>query len=128
LGLVKKILPSWSVYFFGGFFLLAGLNQLLAPDWFSPLLPPKLQGSIWLIVLCGILMMVSGLLVLFRVTRRLGAWALFFLLILLLPVNLFLVQTKGLILNIPAWNAWLRLPLQFVLILWSWYYTGEKGR
>jgi uncharacterized membrane protein len=44
-------------------------------------------------------------------------------LIAVYPANIHMAINNHLYPDLPAWLLWSRLPLQFVLIAWAWWYT-----
>ena len=64
-----------------------------------------------------------GLLLLVPRFTRLAAWGLILLLIAVFPANLNMARNPALFPEIPPIAAWVRLPLQLVLIAWAYWYT-----
>jgi uncharacterized membrane protein len=123
---VKRIL----LYVMAAFYVAAGVNHFLSPDFYVAIMPPYLPWHLELVYLSGIAEIVCGLGLLFRRTRVLAAWATIALLVAIFPANIHValhdvpIGGRGEILGI--WN-WVRLPFQFVLIAWAWWYTREPG-
>jgi uncharacterized membrane protein len=78
-----------------------------------------------LVNISGIAEMAGGLGLILPATRRLAAWGLIALYVAIFPANLNMavnhlpLGTKP----VDAWLLWARLPLQLVLIAWSFWYT-----
>lgn len=126
MSLSKRIL----LYVMAAFYVAAGVNHFLSPDFYVAIMPPYLPWHLELVYLSGIAEIVCGLGLLFRRTRVLAAWATIALLVAIFPANIHValhdvpIGGRGEILGI--WN-WVRLPFQFVLIAWAWWYTREPG-
>jgi uncharacterized membrane protein len=126
VSLSKRIL----LYVMAAFYVAAGVNHFLSPDFYVAIMPPYLPWHLELVYLSGIAEIVCGLGLLFRRTRVLAAWATIALLVAIFPANIHValhdvpIGGRGEILGI--WN-WVRLPFQFVLIAWAWWYTREPG-
>jgi uncharacterized membrane protein len=109
-------------------YVLAGFNHLVNPAFYVAIIPPGLPSPEWLNLLSGLAEIVLGVTVLEPRVRVLAAWGIIALLVAVFPANLH-VATQNL--GGPdfapgAGNAfanWARLPLQFVLVAWAWWYT-----
>ena len=110
------------------FYVVAGLMHLARPDYYLPMMPPYLPWHPALIFLSGLAEAGLGVSVLIPALRSLAAWGIILLLIAVFPANLHIalnnVPLFGATQGAGIWN-WVRLPLQGVLILWAWWYTGD---
>lgn len=116
--MVKKI----SLYLLGTIFIVAGILHFVTPESYRPIMPPYLPWHDGLIYLSGVFEILFGILVLIPKTQKWGAWGLVLLLIAVFPANLYMAQTGGSTVGDGEWLpviAWLRLPLQVLLILWA---------
>jgi len=55
--------------------------------------------------------------------QRLAAWGLIALLLAVYPANIHMAVNHHLYPEWPMIILWIRLPLQFVLIAWAWWFT-----
>jgi uncharacterized membrane protein len=115
------------------FYVIAGFNHLLNPDFYIAIIPPGLPEPAWLNLIAGLAEIVLGVFVLEPRTRVLAAWGLIALLIAVFPANVYVaLENVGLPGGEPgtgnALVAWLRLPLQGVFVLWAWWYTRPERR
>ena len=112
----------------GVFYVVAGANHFLNPDFYMPMMPPYLPLHRQLVLLSGIAEVVLGIGVLVPATRRAAAWGLILLLVAVFPANIHIALH-----DVPLGGAahgagvlnWVRLPLQAVLIAWAWRYTRD---
>ena len=120
---IKAIL-KWPL---AALFMGSGILHLVQSDGFVRIMPPALPYPLPLVYLSGVIEGGLGLLLLIPRTQRLAAWALIPTLIAIFPANIYAATTAGTpqeaMPGIPVWAAWLRLPLQFVLIAWAYWYT-----
>jgi len=110
-------------YLLAAFFVLAGLNHFIKPDFYLKIMPPYLPWHLLLVYLSGVVEIVLGLLLLIPKFTRAAAWGLIALLLAVFPANIHMAINQELY---PEYNAaalWLRLPLQLVLIAWAYWYT-----
>ena len=112
----------------GAAFILTGVSHFLIPGKFLEMMPPFLPAPVFLIYLSGVFEIVGGGALMFSKTKRLAAIGLMLLLLAVFPANVYValnnVQLGG-FMNYSIYQ-WLRLPMQFVLIVWVWWCGGGK--
>jgi uncharacterized membrane protein len=111
------------------FFILAGLNHFLKPDFYVAMIPPYLPAPKILNIISGAAEIVGGVGVLFPQTRRYAGVGLIALLIAVFPANLHMaineIKPPG-IDDFEPWMAWARLPFQLVFLFWVYIVTLKK--
>lgn len=110
-------------YLLAVFFIAAGMNHFVHPDFYLKIIPPYLPWHAALNYLSGALEVVLGALVLFPRFMRLAGWGLIALLIAVFPANVYMAQNSQLFPEFNPLALWIRLPLQLVPILWAWWAT-----
>ncbi len=124
---MKKISLYIMILFYAG----AGVNHFIHPAFYINLMPPWLPLHKELVFISGICEVLFALLLLFPITRRLGAYCIIALLIAVFPANIQMLLNYYRDDNPMIWIAILRLPLQLVLIWWAYSFTKpivSKGR
>jgi uncharacterized membrane protein len=124
---LMRMRGSISVWVLGLFFVLAGANHFINPDFYLALMPPYLPWHGPLIVISGAAEIMGGLGVLIARTRRLAGWGLILLLIAVYPANI-----HAALYGIPGSHigkGWLiaRLPFQFVLLAWVYFSCVKRN-
>ena len=113
-----------SIYILGVFFVFAGVNHFVNPDFYYPLIPDYLPYPVLINVVSGILEILLGLGLFFEKSRKKSALGLFVLLVLFIPSHVYFIQLGNCIpegLCVPEWVGWTRLLLIHpLLLLWSW--------
>jgi len=103
----------------GIFMLLGGITHFVNPAMYEPLIPEFLPKS-FINYLAGIIEIILGIGVLTKPFRAQAALLILILLIIFLPIHIGDVFKEN-----PAIGskllAYIRLPLQFLLIYWAWY-------
>lgn len=102
----------------------AGVNHFWHPAFYYSIIPPYLPNPYLINIAAGISEIVLGFLLIFSTTRKWAAYLLMIMLIAFIPVHIYMIQKGGCmnsLVCIPLWEAWLRLALQPVLILWAWW-------
>ena len=107
-------------------YIAAGLNHFINPDFYLRMMPPYLPWPTFLHLTAGALEVLGGALLLFPPLRHWAAWGLVLLLLAVYPANLHVAFNHHLYPEIPLLFHWIRLPLQFLLIAWAWWYTRRK--
>jgi uncharacterized membrane protein len=105
------------------FYVMAGVNHFVSPEFYLPMMPDYLPWHLALIYLSGVAEIALGIAVLVPRLRVPAAWGIVALLVAVFPANVHAaVHRIPLIAGDPFWN-WVRLPLQGLLIAWAWWYT-----
>ena len=110
-------------YLLAAFFVLAGVNHFINPDFYLKIMPPYLPWHLLLVYLSGFLEIALGILLLIPKFTHIGAWGLIALLIAVFPANIHMAVNHELFPEYAAMTLWLRLPLQFVLMALSYWST-----
>jgi len=113
------------------FYVLAGFNHLVRPEFYLAIIPPGLPDPEWLNLLSGLAEIVLGVYLLEPRTRIFAAWGVIALLIAVFPANLYVAaENLGLPGGQPGTgNAALntaRLPVQALLIAWAFWHTRPE--
>lgn len=112
----------WGHLVVGAGFVIAGALHFLLPAPYLSIMPRALPWPLALVYISGVAEIVGGIGMLIPATRRAAGIWLILLLLAVLPANIQMLldwRAQG----VPAWKeslAWLRLPLQGVLIWWVW--------
>lgn len=114
------------------FYVLAGTSHFLFTEKYASIMPDWVPWHNTVVIVSGVLEILYGVLLLFKITRKLASMLIISLLIAVFPANVqmcidyFLDQNPYFIFTL------LRLPLQVVLIYWAYLYAKEndysKGR
>jgi uncharacterized membrane protein len=109
-------------------YILLGLNHFRSPGGYIRIIPSYLPFPTVLNVLAGVFEVGLALMMIFPQTRSLAAWGIILMLIAFLPVHIDMILHAPMMLGkfkVTPLIAWLRIPLQGLLILWAWWYTGK---
>ncbi|NBO63778.1 MAG: DoxX family membrane protein [Acidobacteria bacterium] len=118
----KKVL----LYLQSILYVAAGVNHFINPGFYRRIMPPYLPWPDELHLLAGLIEVVLGLMLLVPVLRRFAAWGLVLLLLAVYPANLHVALNRHLFPEVPVAFHLIRLPLQFLLIAWAWWYTRHQ--
>jgi uncharacterized membrane protein len=117
------------LYLLAAFYILAGFNHLVNPEFYVAIMPPSLPAPEWLQLAAGLAEIVLGVFVLDPRTRPFAAWGIIALLIAIFPANLY-VARENVGIGGPGTGGglanWIRLPFQALFIAWAWWYTDAE--
>jgi uncharacterized membrane protein len=103
------------------FMVAAGVYHFVNPQIYVSIMPKYLPWHLALVYVSGVLEILFGVGLLTRFSSF-AAWGLMALLVGVFPANLNMAVHPELAPQIPRVLLWLRLPLQAVLIWWSWQF------
>lgn len=103
------------------FFMLTGAAHFIWPETYLKMMPPGLPWPKAANLISGLAEIGFAIGLLFEPTRILCAWGLTLLLIAVFPVNIYMVNHP--LWAFPQWIYIARLPLQIILIYWTWSQT-----
>jgi uncharacterized membrane protein len=106
-------------------FISAGVNHFAHPEFYLRIMPPYLPWPSALHLIAGFFEAVFGILLLIPRYQVWAAWGLVALLFAVYPANIHMAVNHQLYPEFPMIFHWIRLPLQFVMIAWAWWYTRQ---
>lgn len=114
-----KILKLILTFLFGVFMILAGLYHFIKPEIFAPFIAKFLPNTA-VNYLAGFVEIILGVGVFTKSFRSIATLGILILMLVFLPLHIVDVFKES-----PAIGshqaALVRLPIQFILILWAWY-------
>ena len=120
---MKFKIKTISIIIMSLFYIMAGTNHFINPDWYVRIVPPILPFKTEIIYISGILEIILGFLLIFPKTRFIAGWGLIILLLAVYPANIYVALTNGEAMDITPLIAWGRLPFQFVLIGLAYWHS-----
>lgn len=105
--------------------IVAGITHFIAPNVYVKIVPPQLPYPEAIVYISGFFEILGGIGLLIPLVSQAAAWGLVLLLIAVYPANINMAVNNIHLNNIPdgAWFQAIRLPFQFVLISWAYWYT-----
>lgn len=104
---------------FGAIMILAGVNHFIKPEMYAPFIPDFLP-NVTVNYLAGFTEVILGIGVFIPRFRSMATLGILVMMLVFLPLHIIDVFKEN-----PAIGnhqvALIRLPIQFVLILWAWY-------
>lgn len=118
-----KIIKTISKWLFALIFITTGILHFARSEVFLRIVPTVLPFPLFLVYLSGVFEITLGILLLIPKYKRFAAWCLIALLIAVYPANIYMAMNTHLFPDINPMLIYLRLPLQFVLIAWAYWFT-----
>ena len=103
--------------------MIAGIMHFVRSDYYLAIMPPYLPWHLKLVYISGVCEIIVGLLLISKSTRRIAAWLLIALLVVVYPANIQMTINYYNENNPDLWLTIIRLPIQFLLIWLAWIYT-----
>jgi uncharacterized membrane protein len=113
----------WHLYVMALLYILAGVNHFRSPRMYEKIIPPYFPNPQLLNLLSGVLEILFGLGLLLIPTRSIAAWSIIILLFAFFPTHIYMITQPKVRMGLPLWALYLRLPLQLLLVFWSFQYT-----
>ena len=110
----------------GAFFVVAGTNHFVNPDFYVRMMPPYLPAHLALVYSSGIFEILGGVLVLALRVRALAGWGVVVLLLAIFPANVHMALSPELFPDTSAFALYARLPFQALFIAWAYWATRPE--
>ncbi|NJM49326.1 MAG: hypothetical protein HC860_26710 [Alkalinema sp. RU_4_3] len=107
---------------------VVGILHFATPDPFVKIVPSSLPHPLLLVYISGFFEIAGGIGLMVPRVSQAAAWGLILLFVAVFPANINMAVNQINLPGIPdsAILRWGRLPLQFVLIAWAWWYTKPE--
>ena len=106
------------------FFIAGGINHFINSDIYVAIMPTYLPAHLELVYLSGLFEILGGIGVVLSPIRQWAGYGLIALLIAVFPANIYMAMNPDKFVDIvSAWILYVRLPLQFLLIWWTFWAT-----
>lgn len=123
---LRSRLKRISFYGLVGFYLIAGANHFIDPEFYYPLIPDYLPWPRAINIISGLGEIILAMGLLFKPTRKISVYLIIAMLIAFLPSHIYFIQLGGCVhegLCVPVWAMWVRLlVIHPVLMLWAWWH------
>jgi uncharacterized membrane protein len=103
-------------------YLLAGLMHFVKPKIYMRIMPRYLPNHKMLVYLSGLAEILLGIGLCFSMTRTFAIYGIILMLAIFLLVHFYMLSGEKASAGIPKWLLILRIPLQFFLMYWAYFY------
>ncbi|MFT6856792.1 MAG: putative membrane protein [Cyclobacteriaceae bacterium] len=118
----SSLLKKLSLFVQAGFYVAAGANHFLNPEFYFDLIPNYLPWHGAINIVSGVVEIMLGLMLLTSNYRKLAAYGLAILLVAFIPSHIYFITEGSCVdaLCVPEWLGWGRLLLVHpLLLLWA---------
>lgn len=112
----------WHLYLMAGMYVVAGVMHFIFPKAYMRIMPRYLPNPKFLVYLSGIAEILLGIGLCFSETKDLSIYGIILMLLVFLWVHFYMLSSKKASAGIPKWFLLLRIPLQFGLMYWAYWY------
>lgn len=125
-----QVLKRYSLFVLSGFYIFAGINHFLNPEFYLPLIPDYFSNAEFINVLAGVAEIILGIGLLIKKVRRLAIIGIVLMLLAFIPSHVYFIQKRSCIdggLCVSNWIGWVRLVIiQPILIAWPLWYWKQS--
>ena len=119
IDMIKKI----SLIALCGFYIVAGLNHFINPEFYIALIPPYFKFVTEINIISGLIEVILAVLLISPKTRNWASYGIIAMLLAFIPAHMYSIEMGGCISNslcVPVWVVWVRLVvIHPILIYWA---------
>lgn len=112
----------WHLYLMASMYILAGIFHFLKPRMYMRIMPRYLPAHKELVYASGAAEVLLGIGLIFRHTKDFAIFGIIAMLLVFLLVHFYMLSSKTAGAGIPDYALVLRIPLQFFLMWWAYFY------
>lgn len=113
---------SWHLHLMGAMYIIAGIMHFIKPKVYLRIMPRYLPFHKTLVFLSGLAEIMLGIGLFFKSTQVISLFGIIAMLTVFLLVHFYMLSSKKAGAGFPRWVLLLRLPLQFALMYWAYYF------
>ena len=117
-----KMNEPWDLYFMAAIYVFAGSMHFIKPKMYMRIMPRYLPNHKLLVSLSGVAEILLGIGLCFEATKAVSVYGIIVMLAIFLLVHFYMLSGEKASAGIPKWILLLRIPLQFGLMYWAWWY------
>ncbi len=125
-----QVLKRYSLFVLSGFYIFAGINHFLNPEFYLPLIPDYFSNAEFINVMAGLAEIILGIGLLIKKVRRVAIIGVVLMLLAFIPSHVYFIQKGSCIeggLCVSNWIGWIRLVIiQPILIAWPLWYWKQS--
>lgn len=103
-------------------YIFAGIMHFVKPKAYLRIMPRYLPNHKALVFWSGVAEVLLGIGLCAPLTKNLSIWGIIAMLIIFLTVHFYMLSGEKASAGVPRWILMLRIPLQFGLIYWAYWY------
>lgn len=112
----------WHLYLMAAMYVVAGILHFVKTKMYMRIMPQYLPGHKMLVLLSGFAEILLGVALCFPSTKDAAIYGIILMLSIFLLVHFYMLSSEKAGAGLPQWILVLRIPLQFFLMWWAWFY------
>ena len=112
----------WHLYVLSFLYIIAGAFHFIKPKIYLRIMPRFLPYHLILVYISGFVEIVLGILMLIEEIRNIAIYGIIVMLLVFLLIHFYMLSSKKAAAGIPTWILIFRIPLQFLLMYWVYFY------
>ena len=112
----------WHLYVMAAMYAIAGIMHFIKPKAYLRIMPRYLPNHKLLVNLSGIAEIILGIGLCIPSFKNLSIYGIVLMLAIFLLVHFYMLSSEKASAGIPKWILLLRLPMQFGLMYWAYWY------
>lgn len=112
----------WHLYLMAGLYIFAGIMHFIKPKAYLRIMPNYLPNHKALVFWSGVAEIVLGVGLCFSITKNWSIYGIILMLAVFLLVHFYMLSGEKASAGVPKWILILRIPLQFGLMYWAYWY------
>jgi uncharacterized membrane protein len=126
-----KFLPIYkniTIYILSVMYIIIGIKHFTSLEHFVNIMPPFIPFKEFAVYLTGLIEIFGGLMLLSKYTRKIGAFLIIILLLIVFPANIYLYisEVPRELLGITKSQALIRMPFQIPLIILAYWHSQKN--
>ena len=114
----------WHLYAMAAMYVFAGLMHFIKPKAYLRIMPKYLPNHKAMVFWSGVAEIILGIGLCFAPVKNLAIYGIILMLIVFLLVHFYMLSGEKASAGVPKWILILRIPLQFGLIYWAYFYLN----
>ena len=112
----------WHLYLMACMYIFAGIMHFVYPKAYLRIMPRYMTNQKALVFWSGVAEVILGVALCFHQTKNWAIYGIITMLLIFLTVHFYMLKGKKEGAGVPKWILILRIPLQFGLIYWAYWY------
>lgn len=112
----------WHLYLMAIMYIFAGIMHFVKPKIYLRIMPRYLPNPKNLVFLSGLAEIFLGIGLCFPFSQDIAIYGIILMLAIFLLVHFYMLSSEKAAAGIPKWVLLLRIPLQFGLMFWAYWY------
>ena len=113
----------WHLYAMACMYILAGIMHFVKPKMYMRIMPNYIPNHKLMVLLSGVAEIILGATLCFPLTKNTAIYGIILMLAVFFTVHFYMLSNEKASAGLPKWVLILRIPLQFFLMYWAYYYA-----